>query len=132
MPGGGGGGSTSVIAWLHQLCARIGTRNMNSPRISFGDKFRIRSEKATESKAVAGKTGIVHGQTTPSVTGVEVIGFATEDYAIAVMVEGHYEALWFAESLLEFVDHQPGTTIDVAGRRLIRDERGEWHEPKPS
>jgi hypothetical protein len=105
---------------------------MNSSRISFGDKVRIRSEKATESKGVAGKTGIVHGQTTPSVTRVEVIGPATEDYAIAVMVEGHGESLWFAENLLEFVDHQPGTTIGVAGRRLIRDERGEWHEPKPS
>ena len=32
---------------------------MNSSRISFGDKVRIRSEKATESKGVAGKTGIV-------------------------------------------------------------------------
>ncbi|MGB8011823.1 MAG: hypothetical protein WCF68_09440 [Terriglobales bacterium] len=105
---------------------------MNSSRISFGDKVRIRSEKATESKGVAGKTGIVYGQTTPSVTGVEVIGAATEDYAIAVMVEGHSESLWFAENLLEFVDHQPGTTIGVAGRHLIRDEHGEWYERKPS
>ena len=47
---------------------------MNSSRISEGDKVRIRSEKATASKGVAGKTGIVHGHTTPSVTGVEVIG----------------------------------------------------------
>ncbi len=56
---------------------------MNASRISFGEKVRIRCEQATESKGVAGQTGIVHGETTPSVNGVEVIGHATEDYAIA-------------------------------------------------
>lgn len=104
---------------------------MNASHISFGDKVRIRREKATESKSIAGQTGIVHGKTTPSVTGVEVIGDASEDYAIAVMLEGHTKALWFAENLLEFVDHQPGMTMNVAGRTLVRDEHGEWREVKP-
>jgi hypothetical protein len=45
------------------------------------------------------------------------------------MIEGQEESLWFAETLLELVDHQPGTTVEIAGRRLIRDERGEWHDP---
>jgi hypothetical protein len=27
--------------------------------------------------------------------------------------EGRDEALWFTEDLLEFVDHQPGTTIGM-------------------
>lgn len=103
---------------------------MNPPRISLGDRVRIQYEKATESKGVAGQTGIVHGWTTPSVTGVEVIGHATEDCAVAVMVEGHSQALWFAEHLLEFVDHQPGTTMRVGDRLIVRDELGEWHEVK--
>ena len=103
---------------------------MNSP-ISFGDKVSIRRAKATEGKGVAGQTGIVYGQTTPSVTRVEVIGDVSADYAIAVMLEGRSEALWFAENLLEFVDHQPGTTINIAGRALIRDEHGEWKEANP-
>jgi hypothetical protein len=105
---------------------------MNASHISFGDKVRIRRDKATESKGIAGQTGIVHGETTPSVTGVEVIGSASEDYAIAVMVEGHSQALWFAANLLEFVDHQPGTTMKIAGRTLIRDEHGEWKEAQPN
>ena len=105
---------------------------MNPPHISFGDRVRIRSEKATESKGVAGHTGIVHGETTPSVTGVEVIGDATEDYAIAVIVEGHGQALWFAENLLELVDHQPGTTMRIGDRLIVRDEHGDWHEVKPN
>ena len=70
--------------------------------------------------SIAGQTGIVHGETTPSVTKVEGIGDASEDYAIAVMVEGQREALWFAENVLEFVDHQPGTVT------LIIRDKVEW------
>jgi hypothetical protein len=102
---------------------------MSTSRICFGDKVRIRSATATDAIGVAGQTGIVYGHTAPSVTGVEVIGDAPDDYAIAVMIEGQEESLWFAETLLELVDHQPGTTVEIAGRRLIRDERGEWHDP---
>jgi hypothetical protein len=40
--------------------------------------------------------------------------------------------LWFAEELLEFVDHAAGTTVEIAERKLIRDERGEWREVKPN
>ena len=104
---------------------------MKSHRISFGDKVRILFTKDTELAGVAGRTAIVHGETTPSVTGVEVIGNAAEDHAIGVMIDGRNEALWFTENLLEFIDHQSGTTIGIAGRSFIRDERGEWREVKP-
>jgi hypothetical protein len=90
-------------------------------------------------------TGQVYGETTPSVTGVEVIGAVQEDYAINVFlnernealwfapdlvevigaVQEDYainvflnernEALWFAPDLIEFVDHAPGTEIRVDG-----------------
>lgn len=103
---------------------------MNSVRITFGDKVRIQSSTATEALGVAGQTGIVHGSTTPTVTGVQVIGNPVEDYAICVMLDGRNVELWFADELLEFVDHQPGTRVSIAGRRLIRDENGEWHEAK--
>jgi hypothetical protein len=66
----------------------FGVVTMSAPRISFGDKVRIRSAAVTDALGVAGKTGIVHGQTAPSVTGVDVIGGVTDDYAIAVMIEG--------------------------------------------
>jgi hypothetical protein len=102
---------------------------MSTSRISFGDKVRIRAATATDAIGTAGQAGIVYGHTTPSVTGVEVIGDAPDDYAIAVMIEGRAESLWFAESLLELVDHQQGTTVEIGGHRLIRDESGEWHDP---
>ena len=98
--------------------------------ITFADKVRIRSTSVTEALGIAGRTGIVHGWTTPSVTGVEVIGNSEDDYAIAVDVEGQSARLWFAEDYLEFVDHQPGTTRSVGGRLLMRDAQGDWHEVK--
>jgi hypothetical protein len=59
-----------------------------------------------------------------------VIGDSTEDHAIAVMIDGKSTALWFAANLLEFLDHQPGTTLEVGSLRLRRDEAGEWHDAK--
>lgn len=103
---------------------------MKSPRITFGDKVRIRSSSATEALGIAGQTGIVYGSTTPTVTGVSVIGNPVEDYAISVALDGRNDQLWFANDLLDFVDHQIGTTVTIAGRRLIRGENGEWREVK--
>ncbi len=94
--------------------------------------MRIRSTEATESLGIAGQAGTVYGRTTPSVTGVEVIGESSEDLAISVALDGQTAQLWFAEELLEFVDHAAGTTVEIAGRKLIRDERGDWREVKPN
>jgi hypothetical protein len=105
---------------------------MEEARIAFGDRVRIRSTEASESLGIAGLTGTVQGRTTPSVTGVEVVGQSSKDFAISVRVDGQVTQLWFAEELLEFVDHAAGTTVEIAGRKLIRDERGEWHEIKPN
>jgi hypothetical protein len=105
---------------------------------SFGDNVRIRSSAETESKGVAGLSGQVYGQTTPSVSGVEVIGETTSDYAINVFFEGRHESLWFAPSLVEFIDHAPGTemTLDGVAKKWVRTASGEWREestePKPA
>jgi len=103
---------------------------MNSPRITFGDKVRVRATRHTDRDGTAGQTGIAYGFTTPSQTKVEVVGDSTDDYAIAVMIEGKNSPIWFAEDLLEFVDRQPGTTVQIGSRRLIRDEQGRWHDVK--
>src|SRR5687767_413951 len=97
---------------------------------SFGDNVRIRPSVETESRGVAGLVGQVYGQTTPSVTGVEVIGEITSDYAINVYFEDRHESFWFALSLVEFVDHAPGTevTLDGVPKKWVRTETGEWSE----
>ena len=105
---------------------------MENIEITFGDKVRIRSTEETRNLRIAGLHGMVQGRTTPSVTGVGVIGQSARDLAICVLLDGKATQLWFAQELLEFVDHAPGTTVEIAGRKLIRDEHGEWREAKPN
>jgi len=105
---------------------------MEESQIAFGDRVRIRSTEASEKLGIAGLTGNVQGRTTPSVTGVEVVGKSTKDIAVSVRLDGRATSLWLAEELLELLDHAAGTTVEIAGRKLIRDERGEWREIKPN
>lgn len=94
----------------------------------FGDSVRIRSTPLTESLGLSGLTGSVYGETTPSVTGVKVIGEATNDFALNVMLDTRKEQLWFAPQLVEFLDHAAGTEVRIGNRRLVREASGEWHE----
>ncbi|HEX3466808.1 MAG TPA: hypothetical protein VHT05_01780 [Candidatus Elarobacter sp.] len=82
----------------------------------------------TAEKGLAGRIGAVHGWTTPSSTGVDVIGSAESDYALSVQFEGRDGSLWFSEDLLEFVDHGAGTTVtlDGADKKWVRTESGSW------
>ena len=97
---------------------------------SFGDYVRILETTETEKAGVAGLEGLVHGETTPSVTGVDVIGSASDDCAIIVYFEGRGEALWFAPELVEFLNHAPGTEIRLRGvdKKWTRTEDGGWQE----
>lgn len=69
---------------------------------------------------------MVYGRTVPSGTSIQLIGRPSKDLAISVRLDGQATHLWFAKELLGFVDHAVGTTVEIAGRELIRDERGEW------
>jgi len=96
--------------------------------IGFGDTVRIRTTVETERLGLAGQTGMVYGWTTPSDTGVQVIGSIVSDRALAVKLEGQHDSLWFDPDLVEFVDHTPGTTVRVGNRTLTRNAGGEWIE----
>jgi hypothetical protein len=99
-------------------------------KISFGDNVRVRSTPITEEHGLAGLSGDVHGETTPSVTGIEVIGQPKTDYAINVFFESRKKSYWFASDLLEFVDHAAGAEITLKGvpKRWGRSASGEWIE----
>jgi len=45
----------------------------DSPSISFGDRVRVRATPATEAAGLLGLVGDVYGETTPSVTGVQIV-----------------------------------------------------------
>jgi hypothetical protein len=103
---------------------------LKNQQISFGDNVRVRNSVETQAAEVAGLIGQVYGETTPSVTGVEVIGDVTRDYAINVFFEEQDESLWFSPDLLELVDHGAGTeiTLDGVDKKWTRTESGEWIE----
>ena len=99
--------------------------------ITFGDNVRVVSTPLTESLGLADLTGSVYGETTPSVTGVEVVGYLDDDYAINVQLDGRDESVWFSSSLLEFVDHGAGTEIVIGNQRIVRAQSGEWVVDQP-
>jgi hypothetical protein len=98
--------------------------------ISFGDTVRVRSTPDTDILGLANQIGQVYGETTPSVTGVTVVGQLADDYALNVHFEGRRDALWFAQELLEFVDHAAGTEITLDGipKKWTRSSNGDWVE----
>jgi hypothetical protein len=50
------------------------TPMQRTSNITFGDNVRLRSTPETEALGLAGQVGQVYGETTPSVTGVTVVG----------------------------------------------------------
>jgi hypothetical protein len=103
---------------------------MSNALPSFGDNVRVRSTPETESLGIAGLCGSVYGVTTPSVTNVVVVGGAPEDVTLNVVIEGRPSGLWLNPTLVEFIDHAPGTeiTLDGVPKRWTRTEDGGWYE----
>jgi hypothetical protein len=102
----------------------------DNPTIHFGDTVRVRPSPETETRGIAGLVGQVFGETTPSVTGVAVIGQLSRDYALNVHFEGRSETFWFAAELLEFIDHGAGAEIRLEGvpKKWVRQASGKWIE----
>ena len=98
--------------------------------ICYGDNVRIRRTPETERLGVAEAIGNVYGDTTPSETGVEVLGELRSDYAFQVYFESLKKSYWFAPEMLEFVDHAPGTEVHVHGSafKSVRQRDGTWKD----
>jgi len=98
--------------------------------ICYGDNVRIRRTPETERLGIAEAIGNVYGETTPSETGVEVIGELLSDYAHQVYFESLRKSYWFAPEMLEFVNHAPGTEVHVHGTafKSVRQRDGTWKD----
>jgi hypothetical protein len=96
----------------------------------FADRVRIKTSEETERLGLAGREGQVYGWTTPSATGVSVIGSPANDQAVNVHFEDLDESFWFAEDLVETLDRGAGTVIRLDGqdREWVRLPNGEWEE----
>ncbi len=95
---------------------------------SFADRVRIKRTEETERLGLAGREGQVFGYTTPSVTDVAVVGILSDDYAVNVHFDELDEGFWFADHLVEQIDHGPGTVISLEGQdaEWVRLPNGEW------
>jgi hypothetical protein len=76
---------------------------------TFGNKVKIKSSPETIEKELAGKIGEIFGQTTPSITSVEVIGKPKKNFAVNVQFNDLQESFWFDEDLLEYIDNGEGS-----------------------
>jgi hypothetical protein len=94
-------------------------------RVDFGDTVRIVSTTETVAAGHADRTGICYGFTTPSVTGVQVVGDAGGDEALNITFEDGSSA-WFEPSLVTLVDVGAGQVAVIGDTRLIRNATGEW------
>jgi hypothetical protein len=100
---------------------------INQQIIGFGDNVGVRRTPETEQAGIAGLRGSVTGETTPSKTGVEVIGEVADDFALHVEPE-QGEGFWIVPSLLEFIDHAPGLEMTVGNVKAMRQADGAWKE----
>ena len=96
--------------------------------ISFGDHVRVADCDATRRGGWAGLVGQCLGFTTPSVTGVNVIGSSKGDLAFNLHFDDDSVTdAWFDPDLLEYIDHAEGTQATIGNTRLVRDASGDWH-----
>ncbi|HTT92189.1 MAG TPA: hypothetical protein VMF65_21730 [Acidimicrobiales bacterium] len=97
--------------------------------ISFGDHVRVIEGDETRRGGWAGLLGQCYGVTTPSVTGVEVIGGSKGDIAFNVHFDDDSIAdAWFHPVHIDYVDHAGGTESTIPNTRLVRDATGQWHQ----
>ncbi len=101
--------------------------NLKPTTITFGDTVQVRATAVTKEAGFSGLTGKVYEETTPSITGVDVLGELEADFAINVYFEDKQTDAWFSPNLLKFIDHGAGTEIKLDGvdKKWVRAENGE-------
>ena len=128
-----GGANALVLVGVPPPCLyRLPIRQFmtDRPQPSFGDHVRIRRTDITEAAGLAGLEGHIYGESVPSVSGVEVVGPAPDDFVLNVFVEERSEGYWLAPEYVEFLDHDPGQEIRLEGvpMRWVRNADGGWDE----
>lgn len=95
--------------------------------IAFGDNVMIIDAEPTRRSGHANLVGVCSGMTTPSATGADVIGDATDDVALSV----HFDTdsvpdAWFAPGLVVLVDRGVGSQATVGDRSFVKSADGAW------
>lgn len=99
--------------------------------VRFGDRVQVRDTAPARALGIVGLVGLVLGETSPSVSGVEVVGSPGGDFALNVELEDGAGSFWFAADMVELLDHAPGTEIQAGDVRLVRQPDGQWSFASP-
>ena len=92
--------------------------------ISFGDTVKVLSTEQTEEAGLAGKSGEILGETSPSSTGVTYFGDAKDDYVVNVEFLDINEEYWFTPDLLEVVSDESNKETMIAHSKTV--EQKKW------
>lgn len=97
---------------------------------SLGDQVKIKESFETDKLKLSNKTGEIYGETTPSITEVDVIGDLISDYAINVYFEDLQDSFWFAPELLEILelDDDYEVEMSIGNTTWVKTKKG-WSEP---
>lgn len=96
----------------------------SSDSLGFGDIVRIvQTPEMTQAK-IAGLEGEIYGFTTPSASGVSVIGSLANDFAWNIHIPSLNQEFWLDPSNIELV-HHPETIELTIGSKTIRATRTE-------
>ena len=106
-------------------------QHVGDGRLTMGDNVMMRDTDLTRALGIARATGSIFGETRPSTSGVEVMGDCADDFAVCVHLDSLKLEFWFSADLVEFVDHAPGSTMEIGGTHYVRDVDGRWHECEP-
>jgi hypothetical protein len=89
---------------------------------------KIKDHPKTVELKLNGLTGIVFGQTIPSMSGVDdiIVGDSTADSAINVYFDDLKKGYWFSEDLVLFVDHNVGAVASVGQTKMEKQSDGSW------
>ncbi|MGY3265570.1 hypothetical protein [Lysobacter sp. HA35] len=86
--------------------------------VGFGDTVTILETADTVGAGIAGHEGEVYGFTTPSGTGVDVVGSLAEDFAINVYVESLGRDFWLDPSAVQLVSRPDVMEFGAAGKTI--------------
>ena len=92
--------------------------------MEIGDRVRIARSSETAELGWAAREGIYYGFTTPSVTGIQLIGLIGDIGVNVGFADGVVE--WFDSSLVEYLGYDPSDTMTVGDRVFVRDSDGAW------
>jgi hypothetical protein len=98
---------------------------VTSDFFEIGDNVKIVRSELTANLGHADRSGVFYGFTTPSVTGVAVVGEMTDDLAFVVGFDDDTE-VWFSPDLVELVDHAPGIRSTVGDQEFVKGDDGDW------